>query len=94
MLDFNILDKYKTQLEGVIHINGTSRIQTISARAENPFIYDLLSYLDKNHAIKALINTSFNHKGEPIVYKHKDAIASAIAMKLDYIVIDYDLIEI
>ncbi len=94
LLDFIILPEYKRVLEGVTHINGTSRIQTLEKREENPFIYDLLKYLWKKHKIYALINTSFNKKGEPIVHTKSGALQSAKNMNLDAVIIDYQLIKL
>jgi carbamoyltransferase len=88
LLDFKILPDKIEEIEGVVHIDGTSRIQTIYSRDENPFMYDLLEELDVNHNIKALINTSFNVRGEPIVHTADDAIRSAQNMKLDAVVLN------
>ncbi len=88
LLDFSILPEKQNELIGAVHIDGTSRIQTVFKREENPFIYDLLTYLDLNHNVKALINTSFNIKGEPIVHTIEDAFNSAKNMQLDAIVLN------
>jgi len=88
LLDFKISDGKKREIEGVVHVDGTSRIQTIFKHEENPFIFDLLTELDKNFDVKALINTSFNIKGEPIVHTAEDAERSAKNMKLDGFVIN------
>jgi carbamoyltransferase len=71
-----------------VHVDRTSRIQTVFNREENPYIFDLLKELDEKYQIKALINTSFNMRGEPIVYAKEDAIRSAKNMKLDGVVIN------
>jgi carbamoyltransferase len=94
LLDYKILPKYRKQLEGVVHINGSARIQTIGEREENPFIFDLLTYIWEKHHILGLINTSFNAKGEPIVHTKKDALNSAKNMGLDAVIIDYELIPL
>lgn len=88
LLDFKVEKQFSKQLEGVIHKNETSRIQTIFSRAENPFIFDLLNYLEKTYGILALINTSFNKRGEPIVNTIQEAIESAKSMNLDAVVIN------
>jgi carbamoyltransferase len=88
LLDFNILSEKHKELAGVVHADGTARFQTIFNRKENPFIFDLLQYLDKEFRVKALINTSFNSKGEPIVHTEQDAINSAKIMKLDGVVLN------
>jgi len=91
LLDFLIPEGKKKELEGAVHVNGTSRIQTVFERQDNEFIYDLLSYLDENHNIKALINTSFNAAGEPIVHTAEQAMLSAKKMGIDAVVINYQL---
>ena len=92
LLDFNILEERISELQGTVHINGTARIQTIYDRSDNPFMYDLLLNLDQNHQVKALINTSFNRKGEPIVHTIDDAMKSAKAMNLDAVVLNGELV--
>jgi len=94
LLDYVILPQYQQVLEGVTHINGTSRIQTVEHRDENPFVYDLLKYLWNEHKIYALINTSFNKKGEPIVHTKSGALQSAKNMNIDAVIIDYKLIKL
>jgi carbamoyltransferase len=91
LLDFNILNSKIEELEGAVHIDDTARIQTIFNRSDNPFMYDLLEFIDKKHDIKALINTSFNVRGEPIVHTIEDARKSAENMKLDAVVLNGEL---
>jgi carbamoyltransferase len=89
LLDWEILPEYRSQLEGVIHSNHTSRIQYIEEN-ENPFIYNLLFKISKK-GILGLINTSFNGKGEPIVHTPDDARRTALKIGLDAIIINYNL---
>ncbi len=89
LLDFFIPEQCRREIEGVVHANGTARIQTLFKRCENPFLWDLLDYLDKVHDIPALINTSFNKRGEPIVHTSDQAFASATEMGLDGIVTNF-----
>lgn len=89
LLDFFIPEQFRDEIEGVVHANGTARIQTVFERRENPFIWDLLSYLDEVHNIHALINTSFNKRGEPIIHTADQAFVSATEMGLDGIVTNF-----
>lgn len=91
LLDFDIPLHRQAELQGAVHVNGTSRIQTIFARADNPFIFELLQYLDTHYNIKALINTSFNAAGEPIVHTAEQALASALKMDIDALVSNFSL---
>ncbi|NQU55184.1 MAG: hypothetical protein HQ522_21915 [Bacteroidetes bacterium] len=88
LLDFSVLPEKQKEIQGAIHADGTARFQTLSEGEDNPFIFDLLKYLDKNYKVKALINTSFNSQGEPIVHTEEDAINSAKKMDLDGIVLN------
>ena len=88
LLDFPILPAYQNELAGVVHQNGTARIQTIRTRNQNPYLFDLLTHLDEKYQLGALINTSFNRRGEPIVHTPADASAAATSMALDGLVIN------
>ncbi|PTN10612.1 carbamoyltransferase C-terminal domain-containing protein [Mangrovibacterium marinum] len=93
LLDFAILPDKQKELIGAVHIDGTARIQTIFNRAQNPFLWDLLMLLDEKFKIKALINTSFNAKGEPMVHNEKDAMAAARKMGIAALVINGKLLK-
>lgn len=60
-------------------------------RQENPFLFDLLRILNDKYQVKALINTSFNQKNEPIVHAFDDASAAAKGMNLDALVSNGEL---
>ena len=91
LLDFDILPERQAELAGAVHVDGTSRIQTLFVREDNPWLWDLLTRLDERYRVKALINTSFNRRGEPIVHTPEDALASAREMKIDGVVINAKL---
>ncbi len=88
LLDFDILPEKRMEIEGVVHVDGTARIQVVEQRSENPFLYELLNLLDSKYNVKALINTSFNIKGEPIVHTLEGAVQSARNMNLDGVVLN------
>lgn len=88
LMNFNIVPEKRPEIEGVVHADGTSRIQTVFSREDNSFLFDLLRYLDTQYGVKALINTSFNAMGEPIIHTTDDAVRSAKKMKLDGVVLN------
>lgn len=94
LLDFKIKPEFSEALQGVIHQNGTARIQILGEAEENPFMYRLLDFLYEKHHIWGLINTSFNVQGEPIVHTPEQALKSAFNMSLDAVVINYEVIKI
>jgi carbamoyltransferase len=71
-------------------VNGTARIQTLAHRAENPFVYDLLTHVRETYGLTALINTSFNSAGEPIVHTPGQAVQSALNMNLNGLVLNQE----
>ncbi|MCT4599783.1 MAG: hypothetical protein N4A32_02670 [Marinifilaceae bacterium] len=94
LMDYEIKQERREEISGVVHINGSSRIQTITNEEDNPFMYSLLDYLDKEYKIKALVNTSFNRQGEPIVHTGEDAYRSSKEMNLDALVINGNLLKL
>ncbi len=88
LLDFAVLSEKQQEITGVIHADGTARFQSISKESDNPFLFALLKRLDEKYSIKALINTSFNTGGEPIVHTEEDALQSAKKMQLDGVVLN------
>jgi len=88
LVDFTVPVKYQKQLSGVMQSNNSSRVQVLSKRADNGFMFDLLKHLYEQYDILALINTSFNQKGSPIVNSQRQAFKAANKMGLDGIVIN------
>ncbi|MEN8116809.1 MAG: carbamoyltransferase C-terminal domain-containing protein [Bacteroidota bacterium] len=88
LLDFKVLSEKQSELAGATHADGTARFQTLFSRDDNQFMYDLLTHLNEKYGVKALINTSFNSKGEPIVHSLNDAEKAAKRMGLDGIVLN------
>lgn len=59
-------------IPGVVHVDGTSRVQTVSAE-DNPTFRKLLEAWYKASGCPILMNTSLNIKGEPLVNTWADA---------------------
>lgn len=93
LLDYKIKPEYSDKLSGVIHTNGTARIQVLNEEEDNPFMYNLLKHLYEEHQVLGLINTSFNVQGQPIVHTPDDAISAAKAMELDGLILNYKMIS-
>ncbi len=88
LVNFEILPEYRKLLSGVVHIDGTSRIQVLFERRENPFLWDLLDFLYKKYGVLGLVNTSFNAKSKPIVHFESQAMEQARQMQLDGVIIN------
>ncbi len=94
LMDFDIEPEKQKEIEGVVHVDGTARIQVIRDEKQNPFMFKLLTLLDEKYNVKAVINTSFNKRGEPIVHTSENAVNSAKNMNLDAVVIDGELVRL
>ena len=69
-INFNAKKHTKEYVPGIVHVDGTCRIQTVSSG----FLFDLLVEFEKRTGCPMLLNTSFNLAGEPLVQSKGDAI--------------------
>jgi carbamoyltransferase len=69
-----------SRLAGVIHVDDTSRPQVV--RHAGPY-RRLLAEMGRAADVEAVICTSFNRAGQPLVYSPEDALSAARAMGLD-----------
>jgi carbamoyltransferase len=76
------------QIPAVLHIDGTSRVQTVSA-VDNPRYHRLISCFESITGVPMVLNTSFNDS-EPIVCTPRDALATFAGTNIDAVAIgDY-----
>ena len=69
-ISFDAKDNAKNILPGIIHIDNTCRIQTVS----DGFLYKLLKLFKSKTQCPALLNTSFNLAGNPLVQTKQNSI--------------------
>ena len=72
--------------------DGTARAQAVS-RERNPRFHRLLGEFEASTGVPALLNTSFNDRGRPIVATPADALSAAGSMALDLLVLGEAVIE-
>ena len=75
----------------IVHIDKSARPQSIF-KEDNNFMYNVLKEFKKKTGLGMLINTSFNVHEEPIVESYADAIKSFRESKLDYLVLEEQII--
>lgn len=75
-----------------LHADGTTRPQ-VCAEADNPLFHRLLRAFGARRGLSALINTSFNEKGYPIVSSPIDALITFLHTDIDLLVIGTSLIR-
>lgn len=81
-----VKESKKEVIPAVTHVDGTARVQTVS-RLQNPIYYELIKEFEKLTGVPVLLNTSFNIKGEPIVFTPIDAIKCFLKTDIDYLVL-------
>jgi carbamoyltransferase len=87
-----VLDDWKEKIPSVVHIDGTSRFQSVTENSNFKF-YSLLTSFYMTTGIPVLLNTSFNGPDEPIVETPSNAINTFLKRNLDYLVLDNFLVS-
>lgn len=82
----------RTVVPAVVHVNGSSRPQTVSKNVNEKF-WNLISNFHKLTGVPVILNTSFNGPGEPIVCSPQDALQTFNNSGLDYLIINDYLIS-
>ena len=72
----------REKLAAVTHVDGSSRVQAIDP-AQSPLFHRLAESMGRSGGAPAVLNTSFNLKGEPIVETPADAVATFLASGMD-----------
>ena len=78
-------------IPAVTHVDGTSRLQTVSKGA-NQMFYDLINEFFKITGVPVLINTSMNVMGEPIVNTPEQAYQMIVKTDMDCLVMGNNLV--
>ncbi|MFP4001541.1 MAG: carbamoyltransferase C-terminal domain-containing protein [Thermoplasmata archaeon] len=89
---FEVTQRAKEEIPAVIHVDGTTRPQILK-EGENEQFYKVVKNFEKKSGIGAVLNTSFNMHGEPIVCSPEDAVNSFRKSQLDYLFLDDLMIE-
>jgi len=73
-------------IPAVTHVDFSARLQTV-AREQNPLFYKLLECFEARTGSAALVNTSFNVRGEPVVCTPDDAYRGLVNTEMDALAI-------
>jgi carbamoyltransferase len=76
------VQRVRSDIPAVTHVDWTSRIQTVEADA-NPRFHALLRAFEARTGCAVLVNTSFNVRGEPIVCTPDDAYRCFMDTEID-----------
>ena len=81
-----VLDGAREGLRAVTHVDGTARVQTVTAESA-PFLEAVLFEVEGRSSMPVVLNTSLNGPGEPIVGSATDALAFFTAHPADAMLI-------
>lgn len=65
--------EWREKLKAITHVDGTARIQTVTAD-QNMWLYKLLTQFERKTGVGVLLNTSFNVNGKPITTRLSEAL--------------------
>jgi carbamoyltransferase len=82
----------QSSLPAITHVDGTGRLQTVF-RDASPRYYQLIEKFGQATGVPALLNTSFNLKGEPIVNTPTNAFNTFSKSEMDALVLGNFIVE-
>jgi carbamoyltransferase len=86
LLSFRTRAERRAQIPGVVHVDGSARVQTVE-RETDPRFHALLTAFGERTGVPVLLNTSFNVRGEPIVCSPAEALDALLRTGLTAVVV-------
>jgi carbamoyltransferase len=83
----DVREEFRAQLPAITHVNGSARVQTVSA-SDNPEFHALLKAVGDTTGREMVLNTSFNIKGQPIVNTPREAIETFLGTGIEYLFLE------
>ncbi|WP_048148419.1 carbamoyltransferase family protein [Palaeococcus ferrophilus] len=85
-MSYTASEEFREAAPAVVHVDGTTRPQAVRKKV-NELYYSTIEEFNKKAGIGAVLNTSFNMHGEPIVCSPADALESARKAGLDVLIL-------
>ena len=82
----------RSAIPAVTHVDYSARIQTVRREA-NPLYHDIIDAFYRLTGCPAIVNTSFNVRGEPIVCTPEDAYRCFMRTNIDVLVLENFVLE-
>ncbi|HND49331.1 MAG TPA: carbamoyltransferase C-terminal domain-containing protein, partial [Anaerolineales bacterium] len=82
--------EYQAVLPSITHVDGSSRLQTVSSEA-HPFMHKTLKEFERISGMPIMLNTSFNPGGEPILNYYSVGLDMLKTTELDFVLIENTL---
>ena len=87
----DVRPEVREALPAVTHVNGSARLQTVSAK-DNPDFHALLRAVGEVTGRQMVLNTSFNVKGQPIVNTPEQAIDTFLGTGIEFLFLENCLV--
>jgi len=87
-----VRDQWRAQLQAVTHHDGTARLQTVFAEKNRKY-HDVIQAFGRETGVPAVLNTSFNVRGEPMVLSPQDALRCFYSTGMDTLAIGPYLLD-
>jgi carbamoyltransferase len=65
--------QWRDRIPAVVHVDGTARVQTVSADTE-PLVWAMLAEFERHTGLPVVVNTSLNTAGRPMVDTPREAL--------------------
>ncbi len=79
--------EHRSQLPAITHVDGTARVQTVSADG-NPEFHAPLRAVRRTTGRQMVLNTSFNVKNQPIVNTPREALETLLGTGIEYLFLE------
>lgn len=89
---FKVSKAWKDRIPEVVHVDGTCRPQVVD-KETNPRFHELISNYYKLAGVPAVINTSLNRRGEPMICSPQDALLMFKESGLEYLIMNDYLVQ-
>ena len=86
-MSYTASKEFRKGAPAVVHVDGTTRPQAVR-REINPSYHDVIRAFERRTGLGAVLNTSFNMHGEPIVCSPADALKTFRNAGLDVLVVE------
>ncbi|MCZ6787017.1 MAG: hypothetical protein O7E54_07610 [Planctomycetota bacterium] len=83
----------REQIPGVVHVDGSARVQTVGPNDGHPSFRRLIECFSRRTGVPVVLNTSLNVRGKPIVRTPTEAIGVFEKTALDVLILEDRILE-
>lgn len=92
IINSSVEEEHLDEIVSATHVDKTCRPQTVE-KEYSPSYYKLIDDFRKITGVPAILNTSFNYQGEPIVCSPSDALRTFFSTGMDYLTLENFLVK-